>query len=249
MMTSGTSRRSFFVGWDVGGWNCDKNPRSRDAIVVLDEHQKLVGKPWCGNLRSDIFRASTASDWVQRLFRLCDVPWPKRPLVTMAIDAPLGFPEDFLRLIKKEQIVEATERSGENRYLFRQTERLLFEQGHRPLSAVKDMIGSQATKGMHVLSKFATIEQSCGVWTDGEFFWAIETYPAIWRESRLLQEFLEKECSDGRSWEENKDAQDARICAFVAFLFANWRGKLEGPSVDVPISEGWIWAPKLDAEG
>jgi hypothetical protein len=21
------------IGWDVGGWNCDKNPRGRDAIV------------------------------------------------------------------------------------------------------------------------------------------------------------------------------------------------------------------------
>lgn len=26
------------IGWDVGGWNCDKNPSSRDALVVLDAH-------------------------------------------------------------------------------------------------------------------------------------------------------------------------------------------------------------------
>ena len=26
----------FSIGWDVGGWNCDKNQRSRDAIVILN---------------------------------------------------------------------------------------------------------------------------------------------------------------------------------------------------------------------
>jgi hypothetical protein len=108
------------------------------------------------------------------------------------------------------------------------------------------MIGSQATKGIHVITKFATIEESCGVWTDGETFRAIETYPTIWRETPRVKRFLETECGDGRSWDENTDAQDARICAFVAFLFANRKDELEGPPVDIPLSEGWIWSPKLD---
>lgn len=25
------------IGCDVGGWNCDQNSASRDAIVILDE--------------------------------------------------------------------------------------------------------------------------------------------------------------------------------------------------------------------
>jgi hypothetical protein len=23
---------AFFIGWDVGGWNCDDNSKSRDAL-------------------------------------------------------------------------------------------------------------------------------------------------------------------------------------------------------------------------
>ena len=33
---SAADASALFIGWDVGGWNCDKNPASRDALVVLD---------------------------------------------------------------------------------------------------------------------------------------------------------------------------------------------------------------------
>ena len=44
-MKPATAPPSFFIGWDVGGWNCDKNGKSRDAIVVLDSTPTIVGKP------------------------------------------------------------------------------------------------------------------------------------------------------------------------------------------------------------
>ena len=31
MTTASTA--PIFIGWDVGGWNCDKNPVSRDALA------------------------------------------------------------------------------------------------------------------------------------------------------------------------------------------------------------------------
>ena len=35
-----------FIGWDVGGWNCDRNSKSRDALVVLDASgETLAGAP------------------------------------------------------------------------------------------------------------------------------------------------------------------------------------------------------------
>jgi len=37
--------------WSIGGWNCDKNQNSRDAIVILDANHEIVGTPWRGNLR------------------------------------------------------------------------------------------------------------------------------------------------------------------------------------------------------
>lgn len=110
--------------------------------------------------------------------------------LTMAIDTPLCFSDEFVTLITRQGCVEPNETSGLNRYLFRHTERHLFERGLRPLSAIKDMIGSQATKGMHVLSKFALKIESCGVWTDGIGFRAIETYPTACRDTPEVKKLL-----------------------------------------------------------
>lgn len=38
-----TACSELFIGWDVGAWNCDKNPISRDALVVLDSQRNLMG--------------------------------------------------------------------------------------------------------------------------------------------------------------------------------------------------------------
>jgi predicted nuclease with RNAse H fold len=154
----------------------------------------------------------------------------------MAIDTPLGFSDEFVGLITRQGCAEPDGTSGLNRYLFRNTERHLFNQGLRPLSAIKDMIGSQATKGMHVLAKFAPKIESCGVWTDGNGFRAIETYPTACRNTPEVQELLKGSKPLGHS-----DKDDARVCAVVAYLFSIRRETLEGPTATVPSSEGWIW--------
>ena len=147
----------YFIRVDVGGWNCDKNPRSRDAIVILDADKRICGTPWRGNLRVLINRAATTEAWIEGLFGLCKAPLPARPFhVTLGIDTPLAFSTAFVELITTGKSVDASvEGSNENPYIFRETERFLFRHGLAPLSAIKDMIGSQATKGMHVLGKFA----------------------------------------------------------------------------------------------
>ena len=53
-MTQSHLAPSFYIGWDVGGWNCEKNGKSRDAIVILDAALQIVGKPWRGNLRTTL---------------------------------------------------------------------------------------------------------------------------------------------------------------------------------------------------
>ena len=98
---------SFSIGWDVGGWNCDKNGKSRDALVILDAEQKIVGKPWRGNLRLAINEATDSADWIGRLFALCAAVAPTQPKVTLAIDTPLGFSEGFVRLIMQRQSAKA----------------------------------------------------------------------------------------------------------------------------------------------
>ncbi|MBK6418068.1 MAG: DUF429 domain-containing protein [Ignavibacteria bacterium] len=233
--------RSFSIGWDVGGWNCDKNGKSRDSLVILDESLDIVGQPWRGNLRECIAAVSTTNDWLKAIFAKCRGELPAGEVtVTMAIDAPLGFSEEFVALINRQGGVEPIEISGLNHYLFRHTERHLFKQGLKPLSAIKDMIGSQATKGMHVVAKFVPRIESCGVWTDGHCFRAIETYPTVCRYMPVVTARLKK----GDTMLGHPDKDDAHVCAVVAHLFAAERGELEGPDDSVPSSEGWIWVPK-----
>jgi hypothetical protein len=195
-MTQPQQTSSFTIGWDVGGWNCDKNGKSRDAIVILDAALQIVGKPWRGNLRTTINDSTGSDAFICALFALCGAPaaWalgaeaaqPPASRVTMAIDTPLGFSQAFVGLVTGLQYVEPIAQSNGNPYLFRRTEQFLFEHGLIPLSAVKDMIGSQATKGMHALAKFAPHRTSCGVWTDTRHLVSIEAYPSACKTSPTI---------------------------------------------------------------
>ncbi len=233
----------FFVGWDVGAWNCDKNPNSRDAIVILDSQNQIVGRPWgWGNLRSTINASASTRKWLEALFTLCDTELPKDNYrVTMAIDTPLGFSTEFVQLITNLACYsKPIDDSATNKYLFRQTERFLFANDHTPLSAIIHMIGSQATKGVHVISKFSKTIADCGVWTDGASLTVIEAYPASCKGSKSMRD-LRHHAALGRD-----DIEDALTCALVAYLFETNRASLAAPFEETPKTEGWIWVP-LDA--
>lgn len=243
-MSDGSRSAAFYVGWDVGGWNCDKNAKSRDALVILDTGLAIVGKPWRGNLRAAINEAATSADWIAALFSLCKAAPPDAGAqVTLAIDTPLGFSEAFVRLVTGQESAGPLGSSETNPYLFRQTERFLFEHGLKPLSAIKDMIGSQATKGMHVLARFAPRVTSCGVWTDGAALTAIEAYPSGCKGSVTIDRLRRRYSPLGHD-----DEEDALTCALIGYLHAAQREALAGPPDTVPASEGWIWVPK-DAVG
>ncbi len=32
---------TFYIGWDVGEWNCDKNPNCKDALLLLDSNGRF----------------------------------------------------------------------------------------------------------------------------------------------------------------------------------------------------------------
>lgn len=229
----------FFIGWDVGGWNCDRNAKSRDALVILDGQRQLIGEPWRGNLRVTINEAQGTDEWIHGMFALCKTTADDDARVTLAIDTPLGFSEAFLGLVTAGRTIEALGSSETNPYLYRQTERFLFERGLGPLSAIKDMIGSQATKGMHVLSKFAPRRAGCGVWSDGRRLAAIEAYPSACKKSASLLAWQQGYPSLGHD-----DLDDALLCALLAFLFERHRDRLALPEGNPPLTEGWIWVPE-----
>jgi len=253
-MPASSQRADFLIGWDVGGWNCDRNRLSRDAIVILDWQRNLVGTPWRGNLRTVINQSETTQDWLGALFDLCGVTMETRgSQVILAIDTPLGFSEEMISLITSGVVAEPIGQSSTNPYLYRKTERFLFDNGLSPLSAIKDMIGSQSTKGIHVLAKFAPRIDRCGVWTDGNKLTAIEAYPSACKSSKricsLLAPYLLTVADSDTTkpqWIaglDHDDKVDALICALVASVFVTTPGDLAQPPNDAPLSEGWIWAP------
>jgi hypothetical protein len=244
----------FFIGWDVGGWNCDKNRASRDAIVILDAKRNIVGLPWRGNLRVTINEADSSRSWLQALFAHCQADFAvfDNMEVVLAIDTPLGFSEEFTRLLARLGFSKHIGLSDTNPYLFRKTEQFLFDHGLKPLSPLKDMIGSQATKGIHVLAKFTPMMPHCGVWTDGATLTAIEAYPSACNQSPLFQKLLgryvigERVDSSGLLWVESIDHQDkldALTCALVAHTFKFQSDLLAHPPEFIPRTEGWIWVP------
>lgn len=256
-MNKAASPDSLFVGWDVGGWDCDRNPNSRDALVIVDDQRRILGRPWRGNLRKAINDSDSTLKWLERIFLLCDAGSPETQYrIILAVDAPLAFSEAFGNLVNRQDLPEYMPVNDSNPYLYRETERFLIGHGHRPLSPVKDMIGSQTTKAMHVLARFASNITRPGVWSDGKGLDVIEAYPSVARKSRYMQKYLSEQAmgvtADGEqrwlSGLDHVDQFDALVCALLAWLFVHEADVLAMPDKKIPQSEGWIWVPK-DALG
>jgi hypothetical protein len=241
----------YFVGWDVGGWNCSKNRNSRDAIAILDSQGQIVGLPWRGNLSSTIHVSSNQQEFINALFTLCKTEYSKGH-VTLAIDTPLGFSQGFCDLIAG-KVNDCDTASALNPYLFRYTERYLAEWGYTPLSPIKDMIGSQATKGIHTLAKFIPTIKQTGIWQDNNLT-SIEAYPSPCARSALIFDLQRKA---GLNWVVDEDGDDqicdnrlptqdhldAFVCALIAKLFVDKPETLKFPDEETPKHEGWIFLP------
>ena len=95
------------------------------------------------------------------------------------------------------------------------------------------MIGSQSTKGIHVISKFAQKITSPGIWSDDDKLRIIETYPSINREIENSSSLQQK----------NKDLKDAYICAEIARRFDKdpKHDDFVLPPKEIAEVEGWIW--------
>lgn len=249
-------QQTVFIGWDVGGWNCDKNTNSRDAIVLLDAALQILGVPWRGNL-TDIITAksepnSAQATFLNALFALCEFNYEGQHAV-LAIDTPLGFSQHLHKLLHGE-FTDFNGPSSQNPYLFRETERFLADNGYQPLSAIKDMIGSQATKGMHVVAKYAPTLVSNGVWQQGPLT-IIEAYPSPCKKSDVIRQLhahvqlgTPEQSGEKRLLPNGKkvhdDHVDALTCAFIAWLWQQQPTKLIQPHSNIPRGEGWIFVPK-----
>ncbi|MEQ8277551.1 MAG: hypothetical protein RMA76_35200 [Deltaproteobacteria bacterium] len=250
----------YFVGWSVGSWNCDDAKR-KDALVVLHQHDgalEVTGMPLRTNVRS-VLVSTHREELIRRLLGVCSVRVQAGLRVTLAVDTPLGWPVAFVDLFTTRRARDVPEAADDNPVLFRTTERALLDRGFRPLSAVRDMIGSPSSKALHFLKRvgFAPVEP--GVFRvvsprTSSVYEAIETIPSIAKRSATLAEAFAPLIADPRIEavvEDDKHAaQDftsAVWCALVARRYVTMRDTLYVPEVDVPPNEGWIWIPR-DAE-
>lgn len=240
-----------FVGWDVGAWNCDRNRESRDALVALETGESgpvIVGQPWRGNVR-DLLVEHEGDALIGALMKRLDVDADGRH-VTIAIDTPLGWPIPMLELVTTGVVVEVPPEADKNPYLFRKQDLALFAQGHRPLSMVRDMIGSQSTKGIHFLQRARLVPAAVGEWSRGSIV-ALETYPAAAVKDGEIEQLTAKSFAElpasqiqRRSKPWRADVCDALSCALVAWLHRQRREALDAPGADAPAAEGWIWLPR-----
>lgn len=232
------SVQKYYIGWDVGAWNCDKNKSSRDGIVILNEDGGIIGKKRC-SLRDLINRSETYQQFLTNLFYECNLKYQDQHVV-LAIDAPLGYSDAFIKLISAYDAFDKDIKDfKDNPYMFRATERFLYDQGYTPLSAVNHMIGSQSTKAIHFISKFECYVESVGIWkTNNKRLTVIETYPAV----NIVEVLAELD-------DQHKDINDAFKCAYIAKVFDQDRSKLYSPINDVSEKEGWIWVLAKKVEG
>ncbi len=240
-----------FLGWDVGGWHCDHNSKSRDALCALENRGSgpvVVGKPWRDNLR-DLLVVHEGSALIDAMLELLGVDPDKQRHLTIAIDTPLAWPKPMIDLVTTGAVVDVPLKANGNQYLFRAQELALFAEGYTPLSAVKDRIGSQSTKGIHFLQRARLSQRSAGVWAS-ESTVAIETYPAVAvkKDARILdatrelaQPFARERHQDEKSW--RTDVRDAITCALVAWLHRRNPRRLRAPDEAADPTEGWIWMP------
>lgn len=174
-------------------------------------------------------------------------------LVVIGVDAPLGFPSAFIKLLNGGRpAVMKPAKEIDNPLAYRFTDREMYRVfGKKALSAAYDRIGNNATAAMlHTRlwqeeHEFKTYPFDDPWAEDNKII--IEVYPALVKEKRFeevhnyLREFFPSNTASGT------DAYDACICAIYAIAFG-MSGKvlpsLQGPPTDRKEEvkeEGWIY--------
>jgi hypothetical protein len=239
---------TYYIGWDVGAWHCDKNTKSQDCLWVIrsnDKDNSGIHRRLC--IREQ-FNGNNVIEFLNNVFDNDEdrkINFGQDDEIFIAIDAVLCWPKYFIELIGngsvENNILSKINEAINNPFLYRETERIVYRETerivgkkHKPLSAVQGQIGSQSTKAIFFLKKYAFMKDTPGVWKCGKIT-VIETYPAILCDSTFT----------------HNDENDAKLCAELAQQFASDADKdadkkeLRYPEskeeIESAKQEGWIW--------
>ena len=237
------------LGWDVGGWMGRKHGAAAVAWQLSTRSVQWLGSPSQFRLPGPFL---PFLDFVTQAVGGGDLGLLEDARLIVGIDAPLGYPSAYRRLVAGEAVVpNRFEREIDNVFAYRRTERHVQEElGKKPLSAPFDKLGNNASvaisharqwsaeNGLTVVP-FRDASASDGV--------IIEVYPALSKTKDgvavpALSQWMPNGVKVGT------DAYDAAICALTALAFAAG-GKVDGlPEVceldqDYPeiAEEGWIY--------
>ncbi|MFA9556785.1 DUF429 domain-containing protein [Evansella sp. AB-rgal1] len=240
------------IGWDVGGW-MGKNhgvaicqwTKDSNEISWLGEPTEVSLPPGGLLTLRDLFAA------VHSPLQLEDVEGGT--LVVIGVDAPLGYPKEFIRLLNGgTPSVGRPEKEIHNPLAYRTTDIEIHRVfAKKPLSAVFDRIGNNATTAM-VHARVWEQENNFKVYpfrdkakSDNRII--VEVYPALLKEKRFgevrgkFRQFMPPKTEAGT------DAYDACICALFGVAFGtngNLLPTLKGPEAHQESDareEGWIY--------
>ena len=245
------------VGWDVGGWMGDKNAV---ALALWKDGSPVphpCGTPCCFTLPDTLM---SPLELVRKACSTVTQTDLDRLRVVIAIDAPLGFPYAFRRLVNGTTPSSGRPKSAINSPLaYRETERYVQRVFRRtPLSAPFDKLGNNATVAIAHMQ----------FWRRSHWYrvppfdapgdhtkTAIEVYPAISGEM-----YIGKGAADQIKQLVPEDPplsqheSDAAVCAALAMAFVkgspdgplpplvNPKG-IEGITDGILRVEGWIYNP------
>lgn len=260
------AQEALYIGWDVGGWEGD-----RDGLAVLQWHHhghlELCGEPKHVRLADRIKEGLSVDD----LLEVADASQPWRRVV-IGVDAPLGWPAEFVRLVGgglRDSNPYLPGGSGEikNRLAYRLTDRVVHDRcGKKPLSGAFDKLGGNATKAITVCQLLHKNAGAVVVPQEEEAeqqrVVICEAYPALWKQH--AREEAAKALEGLNLPPLGADESDAVLCALTAACYDNQAQELrrglpelwllpkdesaienvEPGGVQLVRQEGWIYFPK-----
>ena len=245
-----------YIGWDVGGW---EGKQDGVAVVMVDANGRLtlVQPPVCVGLRGLLCSGAFS---VGSLLGACGVNdgWGR---VVIGIDAPLGWPIEAARLMSPDSdeppYMPGCAGEIENRLAYRFCDRVVYRRcGKKPLPAVFDRLGNNATKAITACRLLAQSDGAVLVPQGGTTGKVVicEAYPALWksggRKADRLREEAEMALVGCVMPKPGCDEADAVLCALTAACYDNQSRGLgtELPELYLPEHEYGRKDTEADAE-
>lgn len=229
------------IGWDVAGWR-ESGSKHGFAVLEWDRERKELNWPKETQTHKNPTHFSIKDEQKPTTNYIYERVTGKKRIdadakIIIAIDAPLGFPVDFCRLVNRdlEEFQKFKELSSniDNDLGYRKTEQHIHKTlGKRPLSAPFQEFGNNATVAItHMWQwekncKFKTHPFSGECPNDDRII--IEVYPALIK-GKEWEKFLDEIKISGLEFKSIKDkekrkeisidAYDAALCAIMAVAY------------------------------